>query len=400
MKKEFSQTKLSLITFTLILGSIIINSAMDMHAPVLPEISQFFNTTEQLTQWTVSSYFLGTAIAALFYGPLADCYGRRKMLLLGVSFFAASSLWCTVAQDIYELIVARFFQGVGGVASSVIWLTIIKDIFKGKDSVRTLNIFNITISVSLSAAPIAGSIIADYYGWRGVFAALSILGVTQVILVAIIIPETLSRSNAQPLSITKAFRNYTNIFSSRSFLLFSLVNGIIHGLYVAQIPLLSIHFQDVLNVSREAFALYLFIPTFFYAISGAFVRQYVQDSGLYSTIQIGMYLVGAYIVSLLIVQMFFAESVNMIVLTYCVYTVCCPFIGTVVTTKAMEVFHSMGGTSSSAVTSIRQLMASIITFSAAAIYNKTFQSISVVLVIYSIVIILTFFAQKEELAKL
>lgn len=62
MKEQFSQTKLALITFTLILGSVIVNSAMDMHAPVLPEIGLYFNATETLVQWTVSSYFLGTAI--------------------------------------------------------------------------------------------------------------------------------------------------------------------------------------------------------------------------------------------------------------------------------------------------------------------------------------------------
>lgn len=397
MPYQFSQTKLSLITFTLILGSVVINSAMDMHAPVLPEIANFFQTTETLTQWTVSSYFLGTAIAALFYGPLADCYGRKRLLLIGVAFFTCASIWCAMAQDIYELIIARFFQGVGGVSSSVIWLTIIKDIFKGKDSVRTLNVFNITISVSLSAAPIVGSVIADYFGWRGIFAVLSILGVNQIILISLIVPETLRKKEEQNTTVLNAFKNYKVLFSNRAFLVFALLNGLIHGLHVAQIPLFSIHFQDVMKVSREGFALYQFVPTFFYAISAAFVRQYVKDSGLYATIRIGMYLISGYVISLLAVQMFFSDSVNWMVLTYCIYTVCCPFIGTVVTTKAMELFNTMGGTSSSALTSIRQLTASFITFSAAAFYNQTFQSITIVLVIYVVIIFIAFIPHRKAI---
>jgi hypothetical protein len=87
----------------------------------------------------------------------------------------------------------------------------------------------------------------------------------------------------------------------------------------------------------------------------------------------------------------------MMVMTFCIYTVCCPFIATVVTTRAMELFHTMGGTSSSAVTSIRQLMASFITFSAAAIYNQTFQSITIVLIIYGILIIIAFLSHRKEL---
>lgn len=399
MPYQFSQIKLSLITFTLILGSVVVNSSMDMHAPVLPEIGAFFKTNETLTQWTVSSFFLGTAIAALFYGPLADCYGRKRLLLIGFAFFSCASIWCAMAHDIYELVIARFFQGVGGVSSSVIWLTIIKDIFKGKDSVRTLNVFNITISVSLSAAPIVGSIVADYFGWRGIFALLSILGFNQIILIYFIIPETLRIKGDQNTSVINAFKNYKVLFSNRVFLVFALLNGLIHGLHAAQIPLFSIHFQDVMKVSREGFALYQFVPTFFYAISAAFVRQYVKDIGLYATIRIGMYLISGYVVSLLVVEMFFSDSVNWIVLTYCIYTVCCPFIGTVVTTKAMELFNTMGGTSSSALTSIRQLTASFITFSAAAFYNQTFQSITIVLIIYVSVIFIAFLTHRKEMAR-
>jgi hypothetical protein len=152
-----------------------------------------------------------------------------------------------------------------------------------------------------------------------------------------------------------------------------------------------------MKISRESFALYQFIPTFFYAISAAFVRQYVKNSGLYATIRIGMHLISGYVVSLLVVQMFFSESVNWMITTYCIYTVCCPFIGTVVTTKAMELFNTMGGTSSSALTSIRQLTASFITFSAAAFYNQTFQSITVVLLIYVFIIVIAFITHRKEI---
>jgi hypothetical protein len=178
---------------------------------------------------------------------------------------------------------------------------------------------------------------------------------------------------------------------------FAALNGMIHGLHVAQIPLFSIHFQEVMHMSRESFALYQFIPTVFYAISAAFARQYVKENGLYSTIRIGMFLIVGYVVSLLIVQGFFSDSINWMVLTYCIYTVCCPFIATVVTTKAMEIFHTMGGTSSSAVTSIRQLMASFITFSAAAFYTQTFQSITIVLIAYVALIIVAFLTHRKEI---
>jgi hypothetical protein len=65
----------------------------------------------------------------------------------------------------------------------------------------------------------------------------------------------------------------------------------------------------------------------------------------------------------------------------------------------MELFNTMGGTSSSALTSIRQLTASFITFSAAAFYNQTFQSITIVLIIYVSVIFIAFLTHRKEMAR-
>jgi hypothetical protein len=104
----------------------------------------------------------------------------------------------------------------------------------------------------------------------------------------------------------------------------------------------------------------------------------------------------AYLSTLVVVHFFFPTVVNAIVLTYCIYSVCCPFIAAVVTTRAMEIFSEMGGTASSAITSIRQLMASFITFSAAAVYNQTFGSITVVLTVYASFIFIAFFTHKRD----
>lgn len=394
---QYSQWKLTAITLTLVFGSVIVNSALDMHAPVLPDIRHFFNVDESLTQWTVSSYFLGTAIAALAYGPFADCYGRKKMLLIGMFIFLASSFFCTVAGNIEELIVARFFQGVGGVSSSVIWLTIIKDLYKGKKSVQILNIFSITISLSLSAAPIIGSVIASYFAWRGVFGLLTIMACVQLFLVYIVIPETLQTSRKRALSVVDSAHNYSKIFTNKSFLTFGLMNGLIHGLCVAQIPLLSIYFQEVLDLSRDHYAMYQLIPTLAYAFAAWWARKFVEKQTLRRTLNIGISIIALFVISMTGILLFCPYSAPAIVIASCIYNIGSPFVGTVVVTKGMEIFPNIGGTSSSALTSMRQLTASFITFMAGVIYCETYLSMMTVLSAFSIILILAYYSNRNEI---
>jgi MFS transporter, DHA1 family, multidrug resistance protein len=382
MKHHFSRAKLSMITFTLVLGSVIVNSAVNMNTPVLPDISDYFGISDNLTQWTIISFFLGTAIAALFYGPLADYYGRRIMLLIGMGLFCASSVACMAATGIYGLITARFIQGLGGVASSVIWLTIIKDIYKGNDSVRILNVFNITISISLSIAPIIGSFSASLWGWRGSFAILSILSFLHLILVFFVIPETLYLASRPFISAKKAFQGFRVVFFNRDFVTLSIINGIIHGVHAAQMPLFSLYFQDGLGISRDSFALYQFIPILFYSLSAVFVRNTVNQQGISKTFILGMYWLALYSLSVVVTMLWFPSSAIIIGGTYCIFSICCPFIATVVTTLAMESVPEMGGVSSSAMTSTRQLMASIIAFSGAQFYTLSFESIAIVMLFY------------------
>jgi DHA1 family bicyclomycin/chloramphenicol resistance-like MFS transporter len=400
MKQHFSQLKLSLITLTLILGSVIMNSAVNMNAPLLPDIGAFFNASDRLVQWIMIAFFLGTSVAALAYGPLADYYGRKIILFIGMSIFSIASILCIFSESIYQLIVFRFFQGFGGVASSVIWLTIIKDIYKGHESVQVLNVFNITISISLSISPMLGTYVAEFLGWRGTFSVLGFFSILQLFLIFFIIPETLHLTQRPFVSLKKAFSGFLVVFSNKNFVILAILNGIIHGVHASQTPLFSVLFQESLGISREAFALYQFIPIIFYSLSSAYVKNIVSKWGLSKTFVWGFYWLAIYCISILITLAFFPKSGLFIGGTYCIFSICCPFIATVVTTLAMESTPAMGGVSSSSMTSMRQLMASLITFSGAQLYDASFWSIGLVMLFYVIFLgVLTLWGRSIEQLK-
>ncbi len=123
--------------------------AIDFYLPSFPTLARQFETDVDQVQLSLAAFFVGLAIGQLFYGPLADHFGRRRPLLLGVALFAAASLACALAPSLEWLIVARFFQALGGCAGMVVTRAVVSDLCKPLDSAR---VFSRSSSPSLPGA--------------------------------------------------------------------------------------------------------------------------------------------------------------------------------------------------------------------------------------------------------
>ena len=101
--------------------------AIDFYLPGFPAMAQAFATDETQIQLTLAVYFLGLSIGQLAYGPVADRFGRRVPLLVGVGLFTVASLACAFAPTLEWLIGARFVQALGGCAGMVLSRAIVSD---------------------------------------------------------------------------------------------------------------------------------------------------------------------------------------------------------------------------------------------------------------------------------
>ena len=88
--------------------------AIDMYLPAFPAIGLALGADAEQVQFSLSVYFLGLASGQLFYGPLADRFGRRRPLLVGIVLFCAASVACAMAPTMEWLLAARFVQALGG----------------------------------------------------------------------------------------------------------------------------------------------------------------------------------------------------------------------------------------------------------------------------------------------
>jgi DHA1 family bicyclomycin/chloramphenicol resistance-like MFS transporter len=164
--------------------------AIDMYLPAMPSIAASLHTTTAATQMTITSFFMGFGLSQLVYGPLSDIFGRKPPLYLGLSLFILASIGCAISQSIQWLIFFRLIQGIGGASVSIIPRAIIRDLHTGVEATKLLSLVMLVFSVSPILAPVTGSALIVPFGWRAVFAAVTLAAIVGLIMTATVLEET------------------------------------------------------------------------------------------------------------------------------------------------------------------------------------------------------------------
>ncbi|MGZ4508622.1 MAG: DHA2 family efflux MFS transporter permease subunit [Blastococcus sp.] len=148
----------------------------------LPSIGRELGSTLSGLQWTVTAYTLTLAALILLGGSLGDRYGRRRVFLIGVCWFATASLVCGVAQTTGQLVVARAVQGVGGALLTPGSLALIQSSFRPGDRARAIGLWSALAGIAGLIGPFLGGLLVDAASWRLVF--LLNVPVAVVVLIA------------------------------------------------------------------------------------------------------------------------------------------------------------------------------------------------------------------------
>ena len=221
--------------------------AIDFYLPGFPAMATAFATDETQIQLTLAVYFLGLSIGQLIYGPIADRFGRRIPLLVGVGLFTVASLACALAPSLEWLIGARFVQALGGCAGMVLSRAIVSDKCDAVGAAKVFSQLMLVMGLAPILAPMLGGLLVNLYGWQSIFIVLTAFSALAALAVALGLPESLPDNvPRQPLS--GALRQYGRLLKDREFLGHALTGGIaMAGMfaYIAGSPFVFIKLYDV-----------------------------------------------------------------------------------------------------------------------------------------------------------
>lgn len=200
--------------------------AIDMYLPALPSIGAELGAENNVVQLSLLAFFISFALFQLVYGPLSDMWGRKAPLYLGIGLFSAASIGCALATDIETLIAFRFLQGIGGAAGMVIPRAIVRDMHTGVQAARLMSLLMLVFSISPILAPLTGSAIIEFYGWRGVFWAVMIASFIGLVLLSTQLQETRLKAHRAESNLGSALAAYGVLFKDRNFLTLTFIGGL------------------------------------------------------------------------------------------------------------------------------------------------------------------------------
>jgi DHA1 family bicyclomycin/chloramphenicol resistance-like MFS transporter len=220
--------------FVLLLGGMGALTALstDMSVPALPRLAEVFHTSADRAQLTLSLFLLGFAFGQLGFGPVSDRFGRRPVLLFGLSLYTLASIGCIFATSIEQLIAFRLLQGLGGCAPRVMSPAIVRDEFHAERGAQVLSSVVIVMAIAPLVAPTIGGFLVRFFDWRSIFVVLTLAALVVLGAVATQFGESAKYRDASATRIASILRNYGRFLGNRACLGYTLINcGVFGGMF-------------------------------------------------------------------------------------------------------------------------------------------------------------------------
>lgn len=197
---------------------------IDLIIPAFSQVREAYGLPADSTQvaLTVTVYFLGLSLAQLLYGPLADRFGRKPILLLSLTLYGVAAVAAALAPGLTFLLLARLLWGIGAAGPRVLLLAIARDVYHGDTLARTLSLAAAMFMIVPAIAPLAGQAILAAGNWRLVFAAPLVPAVALAVWTFRRLDETLHPSARRPLTLARTAAAFRAVTTDRVALGYSL----------------------------------------------------------------------------------------------------------------------------------------------------------------------------------
>jgi MFS transporter, DHA1 family, multidrug resistance protein len=227
--------------------------SIDMYLPAMPVMEQVFHASAAAVQSTMVTFLLGFALGQSLYGPITDRFGRKPPLYGSLLLFIASSAACALAPSIRTIAAFRLVQAVAACGGSVVSRAMVRDLFPPEELRRVFSMLVLVLGVSPVIAPLIGSYLLVWFGWKAAFVTQALLGCACLAGMHFRLPESLSHDAKRPLQLDLIRSAYSQLIKDRTFLGASVVCGFSSAGTFAYITSAPFVFISLYKVPTERF---------------------------------------------------------------------------------------------------------------------------------------------------
>lgn len=230
--------------------------------PILPSVAQYFGISSQHVKLMVSFSFMGFVFGHLIYGPLANAYGRKNALRVGLILQIMASFLAIFMGSIHSfsgLVVAKVLLALGATSGVKLSYTLIGDLHQNSNPARILGLSATSFAILPGLGIYLGTVVVAHFSWQANFLCLAFYGLAMLLL-ANFLPETYPKKLRTPISIKNIISMYHETFTNRNIVFLSVLLGLLNTISFT-FPAFSIFIAfKVLNLSGPEFGLYSQIP--------------------------------------------------------------------------------------------------------------------------------------------
>jgi len=320
--------------------------AIDSMLPALPAIGRGLEVAvANHRQYVISVYLLGIGIGSLVYGPLADRFGRKGVLVPALVGYVILSIGCGLAMSFPMLLALRFGHGLVSAALGVIVVAVIRDLFSGDAMAKRLSLIFLVFMVVPIIAPTMGAGVEAVAGWRAIFIVLAVMGVVMILWLRRL-PETLAPADVRPLDWRTMVAGWATVTRHRRAAGYMIASGMMQAALYGYLNSSEQIIADVFD-ARSLFPLVFACVAIGIAAANFSNAAIVERFGARRVSQSAVFAFMATSIAQILVALSGAETLWMFTVLMMINVGLIGFIGSNFGSIAMEDFGHMAGVASS-----------------------------------------------------
>lgn len=248
----------TLFLVTLVAVTMIGPLSLHLFFPALPLVKDSFGISDGLAQFTFSIALFTMAVTTLVYGALSDRYGRRPVLLGGLTLFVAGVALAALAPTVEWFIAGRLIQAIGAGCGVALARAIARDAYGPDYLVKAIAYLTMAYTIGPMISPPVGGLLVDAFGWRSIFWFALLLGGLILIGAAMVLHETLPPVSG-PRKTSGMLRGFGRLLRQPLFMAFVLQSGFSSGTFFGLASAATFMMQDLLHRPASEFGFYFLL---------------------------------------------------------------------------------------------------------------------------------------------